>query len=163
QADFKTMEGRHNANAFKYAESDGYLGKYFIIGLHENYVPQNVLSEIHENPFINYVAFEDIFIHERKNFIQAVAHATGFTEDTLTGIELDLNCVEDVMGTAGTPTGISSLHARQYINFAGTDAKCAYLHISEGACQLPDGKKNEATAKLTSYLVADFLKANMSS
>lgn len=160
QADFKAMEGRHSGNAFRYAESDGYLGKYCMVGLHENYISQNVLIELHENPFIQYVTFEDIFIHERKNFIQAIAHATGFTEDTYTGIELDLNCVEDVLASAGTPSGISSLHARQFINFTATDSKCAYLHISEGACQLGDGQKNEATGKLISYLVSDFIKAN---
>ncbi len=49
--------------------------------------------DIHNNPFIDYITYEEIFIHERKNFIQAVAHATGFTEDSFTGIELDLDCM----------------------------------------------------------------------
>lgn len=159
-SDYKTMEGRHSGNGFRYAETDGYLGKYSIIGLHENYTPQNVLMDLHENPFIKYVTYEDIFIHERKNFIQAIAHATGFTEDTYTGIELDMDCIEDVLSSACTPCGITALHARQYINFAATDAKPAYLHICEGACQLADGKKDETTGKLISYLVSDFIKAN---
>ena len=163
QSDYKTTEGRHSGNGFRYAEADGYLGKYCIIGLHENYIPQNVLIEMHDNPFIQYVSYEDIFIHERKNFIQAIAHATGFTEDTYTGIELDMNCIEDVLSSARTPSGITSLQARQYINFAATDAKPAYLHICEGACQLADGKKDETTGKLISYLVSDFIKANTAS
>jgi formiminoglutamase len=158
--DYKTMEGRHSGNGFRYAETDGYLGKYAIIGLHESYVPQNVLTDLHENPFIQYVTYEDIFLHERKNFIQAIAHATGFTEDTYTGIELDMDCIEDVLSSACTPCGISSLQARQYITFTATDAKPAYLHICEGACQLADGKKDETTGKLISYLVSDFIKAN---
>ena len=54
-----------------------------MVGLHENYITQNVLMDIHNNPFIDYVSYEDIFIHERRNFIQAVAHATGFTEDSI--------------------------------------------------------------------------------
>ena len=116
--------------------------------------------DIHNNPFINYITFEEIFIHERKNFIQAVAHATGFTEDSLTGIELDLDCVENVLSSAATPSGISALQARQYINFAATDAKVAYLHICEGATQLADGKKDDSTGKLISYLVSDFVKAH---
>jgi len=160
QSDYKTIEGRHSGNSFRYAEADGYLGKFFIIGLHENYIPQNVLLEIHENPFIQFVSYEDIFIHERKNFIQAVAHATGFTEDTYTGIELDMNSIQEVLSSSCTPCGLTSLQARQYINFAATDAKSAYLHICEGACQLPDGKKDETTGKLISYLVSDFIKAN---
>jgi formiminoglutamase len=159
-ADYRTMEGRHSGNAFRYAEADGFLGKYAIVGLHENYLAQNVLTEIHENPFIQYSTYEDIFIHEKKNFIQAIAHATGFTEDTYCGIELDMDCIEDVLSSACTPSGLSSLQARQYLNFTATDAKAAYLHICEGACHLSDGLKDESTGKLISYLVSDFVKAS---
>ncbi|MEO5983869.1 MAG: arginase family protein [Ferruginibacter sp.] len=158
-SDYKSMEGRHSGNGFRYAEADGYLGKYSIVGIHENYIPQNVLTELNDNPFIDYISFEEIFIHERKNFIQAISHATGFTEDTYTGIELDMDCIEDVLSSAETPSGITALHARQYITFAATDAKPAYLHICEGACQLADGRKDESTGKLISYLVSDFIKA----
>jgi formiminoglutamase len=156
--DFRATEVRHSGNGFKYAEQDGYLGKYCIIGVHENYIPQSVLLEVHNNPFIDYITYEEIFIHERKNFIQAVAHATGFTEDTYTGIELDLDSIEDVLSSATTPSGITALQARQYITFAAQDAKAAYLHICEGATQLSDGRKNESTGKLISYLVSDFVK-----
>ena len=158
--DYAVSEGRHSGNGFRYAEEDGYLGKYCIIGLHENYISQNILMDIHNNPFLDYISYEDIFIHERKNFIQAIAHATGFTEDTLSGIELDLDCVENVLSSAFTPVGITALQARQYINFAATDAKVAYLHICEGACQLADGRKDDSTGKLISYLVSDFVKAH---
>jgi len=160
QPDYKTTEGRHNGNPFRYAEADGYLGKYCVIGMHENYVSQNILTDLHENPFVQYISYEDIFLHEKRNFIQAIAHATGFTEDTYTGIELDMSCIEDALSTSCTPCGISSLQARQFISFTATDCKPAYLHISEGACQTADGIKDETTGKLISYLVTDFIKAN---
>ena len=160
-ADYGVTEGRHSGNGFRYAEEDGYLGKYCIIGLHENYVSQNLLMDMHNNPFLDYISYEEIFIHERKNFIQAVAHATGFTEDSKTGIELDLDCIENVLSSAATPSGITVLQARQYLNFAATDSKVAYLHICEGACKLPDGRKDESTGKLISYLVSDFVKAHI--
>jgi formiminoglutamase len=50
--------------------------------------------DIVNNPFIDFITYEDIFIHEKKNFLQAIAHATTFTEDTYTGIEVDLDCIE---------------------------------------------------------------------
>jgi formiminoglutamase len=156
--DFKAAQGRHSGNGFKYAEEDGYLGKYCIVGVHENYIPQSVLMEIHNNPFIDYITYEEIFIHERKNFIQAIAHATGFTEDTYSGIELDVDCIENALSSATSPSGISVLQARQYITFIAQNAKAAYLHICEGATQLADGRKNENTGKLISYLVSDFVK-----
>jgi formiminoglutamase len=160
QSDYRPAEGRHSGNAFRYAEDDGYLGKYCIVGLHENYLPQNVLLEIRENPFVQYSSYEDIFIHEKKNFIQSVAHATGFTEDGYTGIEMDLDSIQNTLSSAFTPSGITALQARQYIHFTATDAKVAYLHITEGACRLADGRKDDSTGKLISYLVSDFVKAH---
>jgi formiminoglutamase len=157
--DYRPAEGRHSGNAFRYAEDDGYLQKYCVIGLHENYIPQNVWMDFVNNPFFDLITYEDIFIHEKRNFIQAVAHATGFTEDTYTGIELDLDCIEHTLSSAMTPCGIRSLNARQYISFAATDSKVAYLHICEGASFLSDGRKSETTGKLISYLVSDFIKA----
>ncbi len=158
--DYGTTEGRHSGNAFKYAAEDGYLGKYCMVGVHENNISQNVLMDMHNNPFIDYITFEEIFIQERRNFIQAVAHATGFTEGSPTGIELDLDCIENVLSSAITPSGLSPLQARQFINFTATDAKVAYLHICEGATQLADGRKDDSTGKLIAYLVSDFVKAN---
>ena len=157
-ADYNVAEGRHSGNPFRYAEEDGYLGKYCMIGLHESYITQNVLMDIHNNPFIDYITYEEIFIHERKNFIQAVAHATGFTEDSYTGIEIDLDCIENTLSSAITPSGITSLQARKFVTFTAQDAKVAYLHICEGATQLADGRKDESTGKLISYLVSDFIK-----
>jgi formiminoglutamase len=158
--DFRPSEGRHSGNGFRYAEEDGYLLKYCVVGVHENYLPQNVWLDIVNNPFIDFITYEDIFIHEKRNFIQAVAHATGFTEDNYTGIDVDLDCVEGILASAATPAGITALHARQFVNFAGMDSKPAYLHICEGAVQLHDGRKDENTGKLISYLVSDFIKAN---
>lgn len=159
-ADFQPMEGRHSGNGFRYAEADGFLGKYCIVGLDENHIPQTVLHEIHENPFIKYSSFEDIFLYERLNFIQAVAQATGFTEDNYTGVEIDLDAIEYALCSNHSPSGITLLQARQFVHFVGTDAKVAYLHIAEGASQLGDGEKDEQTGRLISYLVTDFVKAN---
>jgi formiminoglutamase len=157
-ADFRPIEGRHSGNGFRYADEDGYLGKYCVIGLHENYIPQNCWIDIVNDPFIDVITFEDIFIHEKRSFIQAIAHATSFTEGTYCGIELDLDIIEDTLSSASTPVGISPLHARQYINFAAIDTKVAYLHICEGATKLSDGRTDESTGKLISYLVSDFIK-----
>lgn len=159
-ADFRPAEGRHSGNGFRYAEEDGYLQKYCVVGLHENYLPQNVWLDIVNNPFLDFITYEDIFIHEKRNFIQAVAHATGFTGDTYSGIELDLDVVENILSSSQSPSGISALHARQYVTFAAVDSKVAYFHICEGATHLSDGRKQETTGKLISYLVGDFIKAH---
>ena len=160
-ADFRPKEGRHSGNAFRYAEENGYLQKYCIVGLHENYVPQNAWADIVDNVFFDCITFEDIFVHEKRTFLQAVAHATGFTEDTLCGIEMDLDIVENVLSSAMTPSGISANQARQFISYTALDSKPAYLHICEGATRLADGRTNESTGKLISFLVSDFVKARL--
>jgi formiminoglutamase len=89
-----------------------------------------------------------------------VAHATGFTEDNYTGIELDLDSIENVLSSASSPCGITALHARQYMNFVAMDSKVAYVHICEGATKLSSGETDTSTGKLISYLVSDFIKSH---
>jgi len=157
--DFRPAEGRHSGNGFRYAEEDGYLQKYCVVGVHENYLQQNVWLDIINNPFIDLITYEDIFILEKRNFIQAVAHATSFTEDTYIGLELDLDCIEDVLSAGMAPTGLSARHARQYVTLAASDSKIAYFHVCEGVATLDDGRYDPMTGKLISYLVSDFIKA----
>lgn len=159
-ADYRPTEGRHSGNAFRYAEDDGYLNKYCIIGIHENYMLQNVWIDMVNNPFIDCITYEDIFIHEKRNFIQAVAHATEFTSDSYTGVEVDLDSIENILCSASTPSGILPLHARQYLDFVATHSKVAYVHICEGATHLSDGRSDATTGKLISYMVSDFIKAH---
>jgi len=160
RAGFQAAEGRHSGNPFRYADEDGFMNKYCLIGVHENYLPQTVWVDMVNNLFMDFITYEDIFIHEKKNFIQAVAHATGVTEDNYTGIELNLSSIENTLGSSATPCGITPLHARQYMNFVATDAKIAYLHLCEGAARLENGETSSSTGKLISYLVSDFLKAH---
>jgi len=156
--DFRPSEGRHSGNGFRYAEEDGFLQKYCVIGVHENYLPQNVWLDIVNNPFLDFISYEDIFIQEKRNFVQAVADAIDFTDDNFTAIELDLDCIENVLSSASSPSGIRSMHARQYVNLCAAQSKPCYLHICEGATRLSDGRTSESTGKLISYLVSDFVK-----
>lgn len=157
-ADFRALEGRHNANAFSYAEEDGYLQKYCIIGIHENHLTQNIWMDIVNNPFIDFITYEDIFIHEKKDFLQAIAHATTFTEDSYTGIEVDLDCIGNTAGVVAA-SGVGAIHARQFVSYVAGDSRTAYLHICEGTGLLTDGRGSESAGKLICYLVSDFLKA----
>lgn len=156
--DYRPSEGRHSGNGFRYAEEDGFLQKYCAVGVHEAYLPQNVWMDIVNNPFMDLITYEDIFIHEKRNFRQAVSHAIEFTSDNWCGIELDLDCVQNILSSAGTSSGLQPLHARQYINLCAAHANAAYLHICEGASQLANGNTNDLTGKLISYLVNDFIK-----
>lgn len=158
-ADYRISEGRHSGNAFRYAMEEDYLRKYAVVGLHEIYNAQSMMDDLYSNVNIHYSSFEDIFIQERLNFRQAVAQAFGFTDDDHTGVELDLDAVRDVLSSATSPVGISPIHARQYMSFAGAIQRPAYLHICEGAVKLDDGRTDEKTGKLIAYLVTDYVKS----
>ena len=158
-ADYRPIEGRHSGNAFRYADEDGYLEKYCIVGLHENYLPQNSWLDIVNDPFLDFITYEDIFIHEKRTFTEAIAHATAFTDDTYCGIEIDMDSIEHALSSAYSPVGITATCARQFINYAAHDSKVAYCHIAEGASALETGATNFGTGKLISYLVSDFVKA----
>jgi formiminoglutamase len=158
-ADYRPIEGRHSGNAFRYADEDGYLEKYCVIGLHENYLPQNAWLDIVNDPFLDFITWEDIFLHQKRTFTQALAHAAAFTDDSFCAIEVDLDSIERTLSSAISSVGVSAMHARQFVNFTATNTKVAYLHIAEGATQTDDGRKDESTGKLISYLVSDFVKA----
>ena len=157
--DYRPVEGRHSGNPFRYADEDGYLQKYCAIGVQENYIPQNVWVDIVNNPFIDLITFEDIFVHEKRSFMQAVAHASAFTDDNYTGVELDLDAIGHALSSALSPVGITAIDARKYVDYLAATGKTAYLHICEGATKLTDGKSDDTTGKLLSYLVTDFIKA----
>jgi formiminoglutamase len=157
--DYRTMEGRHSGNAFRYAEHDGFIEKYAILGAHESYIPQNVLKDVMDNPFIQFTSYEDIFIRENKTYQQALTQVANFANDNYCGIELDVDAIENVLSSASSPVGITALQARKYVSYMAKHTKAAYLHIAEAAQQLQDGRKQEGIGKLLACLAVDFIKA----
>jgi formiminoglutamase len=158
-SDFRVKEGRHSGNGFRYAYDEGFLKKYAVIGLHENYNSQNIISEMEKNPDIGFCYWEDIFLREKLTYLDAIQQAIYFTKNASTGIELDMDCIENVLSSAMSPCGVSPTQARQYIHQSSKNIEnVAYLHICEGATELSNGLKNATTGKLISYLVSDFMK-----
>jgi len=160
-ADFRIEEGRHSGNGFRYAMGEGFLGKYAVIGLQENYNSQSMMDDLYQNTHIQYTSYEDIFLRGKLTFEQALHLGITFTRETLTGIELDLDVVEQVLSSDQTPCGINPLQARQFIHLAASELQTAYLHIAEGAAQTDDGRQSATTGKLISFLVTDFVKARL--
>jgi len=158
-ADFRALEGRHSGNGFSYAMHDGYLAKYGIVGLHENYMSQTMLANIKKNKQLQIHFFEDIFVREKVTFKTTINKVIQFTKNTYTGLEIDLDAIENVVSSATTPNGFSTTQARQFIHQVATKSKVAYLHICEGATVLENGLTTTTNGKLISYLVSDFVKA----
>jgi formiminoglutamase len=157
-SDYRAMEGRHSGNGFHYAKQKGYLDKYAIVGLHENYNAQNIVGQLTHNTDLHCSFYEDIFIREKESFTQSIKNALMHTAGKARGIELDLDCIEHTLSSAATPSGITSLQARQYVHLCASAGNAAYFHIAEGAVRLENGSNDPSTAKLAAYLITDFIK-----
>lgn len=158
--DFRLLEGRHSGNGFSYAFEEGFLKKYFIFGLHENYASKGVMENIKKyQDRIKFNTYEQIAVRKEKSFSEEMAHALGFIEDEPYGIEIDLDSLPNIASSAMTPSGFSVEKARQFIHYFGQHQNAAYLHLCEGAPDLDNEKNNYLTGKLIAYLVTDFMKA----
>jgi formiminoglutamase len=161
-SDYRRIEGRHSGNPFRFAKRDGFLDKYAMIGLHRGYNSEAILAELRNDKAFHFSLFEDIFLDEAIGFKAAVNEAISHTVGNKTGIELDLDSIEGVLASAMTPSGISKLQARQYLRQCIREAQVAYVHITEGAVRLRDGREDASTAKLVSYLIQDVISAQAS-
>jgi formiminoglutamase len=158
--DFRLLEGRHSGNGFSYAFEEGFLKKYFIFGIHENYASKGVMENIKKySDRIKFNTYEQIAIRKDKHFSDELAYALGFIDDEPFGIEVDLDALPDIASSAMTPSGFSVEKARQFIHYFGQQNNAAYLHICEGAPELGEEKNNHLTGKLIAYLVTDFMKS----
>lgn len=155
--DYRRAEGRHSGNGFRYARQEGFLKKYFVVGLHENYIPQSIVEETKNQTDINFITYESIFIQQEKTWLQSLEEATQFVDDnSMIGLELDLDAIENTSSSAMSPSGISVTEARQYVSIISSKCKIAYLNICEGIPS--DEASGKTIGKLVSYLVSDFLR-----
>lgn len=162
-SDFRILEGRHSGNAFSYAFEEGFLKKYFIFGLHENYTSKSVLDIIKKtDDRVRYATYDAIKIRKEKDFCQELAQAAEFIQTDYYGIEIDLDAIPNIPSSAMTLSGFSIEELRQFVSFFGKNKRAAYLHICEGAPDLGEDKNGHLIGKLIGYLVTDFMKANNS-
>ncbi|MDI1307306.1 MAG: formimidoylglutamase [bacterium] len=160
-SDFRILEGRHSGNGFSYAYEEGFLKKYFIFGLHENYTSKSVLDIIKKiEDRVRYNTYDSINIRKEKEFTQEMEQALEFINDDFYGIEIDLDAIPNIACSAMTLSGFSVQELRQFVSFFGKYKNATYLHICEGAPDLGEDKNNHLIGKLIGYLVTDFIKSN---
>ncbi len=157
--DFRQLEGRHSGNGFSYAFKNGYINKYAVFAMHEQYNSKTALEQFRNNPeqlFFN--TYESVFVREEIDFNTALKQCIGFVKDNVCGVELDLDAITNVPSSAKTSSGISPIQARQYVFNCARHLNAVYLHIAEGAPILSHIKADNKTGKLIAYLISDFIK-----
>lgn len=157
-SDFRVVEGRHSGNGFRYAYQENYLQRYAMLGLHEAYNSKGIVAELKANADLLPVFWEDVFLREQEDWNAALTRCLAHVSTAPFGVELDVDCIENVLSSAATPVGITTTHALQYLYRCGQHAHAAYLHLPEGVSQRADGLSDPFTGKLLSYLVQAFVK-----
>lgn len=160
-SDFRILEGRHSGNGFSYAYEEGFLKKYFIFGLHENYTSKSVLDHIKKlEDRVRYNTYDSVNIRKEKDFTNEMVTALEFIKTDSFGIEIDLDAIPNIASSAMTISGFSIEQLRQFITFFAQHKNATYLHICEGAPDLENSPNNHLIGKLIGYLITDFIKAN---
>lgn len=154
--DFRAEEGRHSGNGFSYSFAEGFLKRYFIFGLHENYTSDRIFKTLKKLKFIQHNTFESIAIRKELKFKSELIRATEHLGEHPFGLEIDCDAIEGVSSSAMTPSGFSANEARRFINHFGQNQHVTYLHICEAA---PDDKNTTQIGKLITYLITDFIRA----
>lgn len=160
-SDFRILEGRHSGNGFSYAYEEGFLKKYFIFGLHENYTSKSVLDIIKKiEDRVRYNTYDSVNIRKEKDFEQEMIQALEFINTDSFGIEIDLDAIPNIASSAMTLSGFSVEELRRFISFFAKNKNASYLHICEGAPDLGEDKNNHLIGKLIGHLITDFIKSN---
>ena len=67
--DFRPLEGRHSGNGFSYAFEQGFLDKYAVLAMHEQYNNKGSVDQFKENPSrLFYTTYESVFVREEIDF-----------------------------------------------------------------------------------------------
>ena len=157
--DFRGEEGRHSGNGFSYAYSEGFLKKYFIFGLHENYTSDHIFKILNKFKALQYNTFEALVIRKDKKFKAELQRAAKHIADKPFGIEVDCDAIKYIPSSAMTPSAFSVKKARAFVSYFGKQSHAAYLHICEAA---PTAETEIIVGKLITYLITDFMRSNQS-
>ncbi|MDC8004843.1 formimidoylglutamase [Aureisphaera galaxeae] len=155
-SDFTALEHRHSGNGFSYAHEEGYLDKYFILGLLRNYNSVTLLNRIEETEGkVAFERFEDISVYQKTSFKEALQKAKKHVAGTYFGLELDLDTVATMGSSAMTPSGFTLEEARQYITTLSKHKNCIYIHLCEGNPLMENFESQ--VGKSLAFLISDIL------
>ncbi|WP_282135899.1 formimidoylglutamase [Seonamhaeicola maritimus] len=156
-SDFRPEEGRHSGNAFSYAFAEGFLNKYFVFGIHENYTSDKTLTTLNKVKAVKYNTFDSIEIRNELKFNSEMERALKHISKDAYGIEIDCDAIENITSSAMTPSGFSVNQTRKFVNYFGENENAKYLHICEAA---PSKRAASQVGKLITYLITDFIKSS---
>lgn len=156
--DLRKRSSRHSGNGFSWAIAEGFLDKYFIFGLHENYTSKKIFAKMDKVSTIAFNTFEELFVRKEKGIDFEINEAIAFVKGGKFGLEVDMDAIANMPSSARTPSGLSLEMVRSMVFKASRQKNVAYLHICEAAPNPEDKTEMTMTGKAIAYLVTDFIR-----
>lgn len=153
--DLRQLEHRHSGNGFSYAIEGQYLRKYSVFGLHKNYTPEYIFTQMDSSENMQYYLAEDIFRYPDE-LIRRFQKCLEENEKSKFGFELDCDAIANFPSSAQSPAGFSVNQVRSLINMVAKNDNCCYFHICEAS---PCEKNAAQVGKALSYFISDFIKS----
>lgn len=151
--DLRKIDYRHSGNGFTYARKNGFLGKYGIFGLSQNYTPNYIFEEIKNSINTEFQLFENLLGQSNQGVFSAYNDILEFVRNEDFGLELDCDVIMDFPASAQSPTGLSIEQVRHFIAEAARLPQCRYFHICEAA---PWSENPMQTGKALANFIIDF-------
>ena len=153
--DLRKTDYRHSGNGFSYARKENALGKYRIFGLHQNYTPEYIFTELNQSANDGYRLFEHLLLMPSEKIVQAFREEMEFVSHDNFGLELDCDAIKGFPSSAQTPSGFAINMIRNFIRIASEEPHVKYLHICEAA---PTKDTENKVGKALSYFITDFIR-----
>lgn len=128
-ADYRLDSWRHSGNAFSFADREGYLGKYSLVGAQKNYNSESMIKALEKRPDTQVQFWENIDSLEKTR-----AKVIHFLNDKRPiGLELDTDSIVGMPVSAFTSIGFSNNEVFRMIRHFSAALKPCYFHVAEAA------------------------------
>lgn len=156
--DFRKRESRHSGNGFSWAYYEGFLNRYYMFGIHENYTSRNIFEDLETKERINLTTFEDLYLRKSIKPSAAIEEAFAWVKEAPFGVEIDMDAIAYMPSSASSPSGLSLDTVRQIVYTGGRKKNAAYLHLCEAAPDPGNSGEMYLTGKALAYLISDFIR-----
>ena len=155
-ADFRALEYRHSGNGFSYAQQQGHLSKYGILGLQNAMTSREIHHRLAQHPDLILTATYESIIDKEQSFAQALETSLDFVSGQAFGLEIDLDVIAHMGSSAQSPSGFSLEEVRTALRLIKSHHYCTYIHLCEGAPEL--GTTQNQVAKALALMVYDTVR-----
>lgn len=130
-SDFRPREGRHSGNGFSYAYTEGALGFYHVMSLHEGKNSATTLKNLADASF-RYHSIHHLYDMQFTEAMRDVT-AKAVAWQAPLGVEVDVDAIQFAPASAFNTTGVSVAQAFNFVSELATLPEAKYLHLAEAA------------------------------